>query len=759
MDEPSLLSQRRAERCPGLAGRAVGLLLAATLSLAGAVGCEGKLVTLGQASPAALDSESPFGEPLTPGADGGAPDSGVPNLSEDGEPVLVVGDEPEAEVDPNCMPTSCFPPGGQYCGEIADGCQGRLACDAPCPADWTCSERGLCVGGPDCVPLSTCQLDGVQFCGVLGNDCGGELDCGACSDGFVCDERVCKDPNCVPLTCETDNGSFCGSIGDGCGGTLECGECTGGAVCGGGGIDGVCAGADDCTPVTCTPENGEYCGVIGDGCGGQLDCGDCSDGASCGADGMDNVCPGGSGCTGLQCQVQQCAGGVTTTVSGTIFDPAGLLPIYAALVYVPNDALDPMPEGASCDRCEAEASGSPITNTLTDVNGNFVLQNVPAGPNIPLVIQVGKWRRLVTLANVTACTDNPIIDPDLSRLPRNKTEGHIPRIAMVTGQSEALECMLLRVGIDEAEFSTDGGDGRIHMYAGGDPNVPNGDFWKGTGSLSFEDGGNFPIAATDLWPFPEKMRQYDMLMMSCEGSSLVEAKEPYYENLYDFTNEGGKAYLSHMHFNWLRQGVEDFQSTAEYIGNGSDLADGTVAFIDTSFPKGAALSQWLTNTGATPTPGQLQVHQGQHSVAAVVPPTQGWISVPAESTGEGVPSIQYMTFNTPVRSEPENQCGRVVYTDLHVKETVGDAGGDDSAPNKPFPSGCKNNGWTPQAQALAFLFFDLSSCVQPDTWEPEAPAPPPIVPGAALPPGAMPPPPPPSPPSLPPPPPPERVPR
>jgi hypothetical protein len=733
------------------------------LCVAGGAGCHGKVINLGRATPDVSAEDDVDVTSDAPAVGTASPSNTSPSagLVTEDDAQLIVVDVPASnpELDPNCIATTCDPPGGQYCGEIGDGCEGELVCDKPCAAGWSCSDDGLCVGGASCVPLANCSLEGAAFCGVVGNECGGELDCGACPAGFICDERVCKDPNCVPLTCATANGNYCGTIDDGCGGTLDCGACGGGAVCGGGGIDGVCASAVDCTPFSCMQENGEYCGVIGDGCGGQLDCGDCSGGVVCGGDGLASVCPGsyGSSCEGLQCQVQECGGGVTTTISGTVFDPAGVLPIYAALVYVPNEELDSVPGGALCNRCDAQASGSPITNTLTDVNGNFVLGNVPAGANIPLVIQVGKWRRQITLANVMACTDNPILDPDLSRLPRNKTEGYIPKIAMVTGQSEALECLLLRVGIDEAEFTTDAEDGRIHMYAGGDPGAIEGDFWKGAGGVSFDAGDDFPVASTDLWPFTDKMLEYDMLMMSCEGSSLVEAKEPYYGNLFDYTNRGGKAFLSHVHFNWLRQGPTEFQATADYIGNGNDLNDGTVALIDTSFPKGAALADWLSNTGATPSPGQLEIYQGQHSVTSVVEPTQSWISVPAADTNEGLPSIQYMTFNTPVGSDPEHQCGRVVYTDLHLKESVAGAGGDDSDPAKPFPTGCKDNGWTPQAQALAFLFFDLSSCVQPDTWEPEAPPPPPLVPGAALPPAAIPPPPPPPPSPPPPPPPPRRI--
>ena len=112
--------------------------------------------------------------------------------------------------------------------------------------------------------------------------------------------------------------------------------------------------------------------------------------------------------------------------------------------------------------------------------------------------------------------------------------------------------------------------------------------------------------------------------------------------------------------------------------------------------------------------------------------------------------------NTPVGTPEANQCGKAVFTDIHIKQsvsTISGAGGDDSDPGKPFPSGCKTNLMTPQAKALEFLFFDLSACVQPDT---DRPVPPPVPPPGtpSTPPSATPVPPPVPPPPPPPPPPP-----
>src|SRR3954452_12183559 len=49
-----------------------------------------------------------------------------------------------------CTPVSCTPPGGQYCGQIGDGCHRAKDCPACSGAGQACVDH-MCVEGPACV--------------------------------------------------------------------------------------------------------------------------------------------------------------------------------------------------------------------------------------------------------------------------------------------------------------------------------------------------------------------------------------------------------------------------------------------------------------------------------------------------------------------------------------------------------------------------------------------------------------------------------
>jgi hypothetical protein len=398
-----------------------------------------------------------------------------------------------------------------------------------------------------------------------------------------------------------------------------------------------------------------------------------------------------------------CPGGGTTSVSGTVYIPSGQLPLYNAMVYVPDAPLRPFTPGASCT---CEITGAPIATALTDSNGHFVLENVPVGVNIPLVIQVGDWRREFNIGTVESCTDNPVPDQTL-RLPSRQSQGDIPKIAVATGRLDALECLVRKLGVDESEFTGERGGGRVTLFAGE----------GGTARYATLNSGEAFPPAQALWNDVESLARYDVVLMSCDGDrDNVENKSVRsFQAMYDYLNRGGRVFGSHYQGVWLERGPAPLPALAEFKNQG-DLGN-VDAEVITTFPKGQALSEWLANTGASPEAGRVTIAAAQHNIVRENPSyAQRWIA-----TAPPEESVQYISANTPLGASDSEQCGRVVLSDIHVSE--GKQGDDISDVNSKFnfPNGCVTSTLTPQEAVLAFMLFDISACIVPDNQAPQAP--------------------------------------
>jgi hypothetical protein len=376
---------------------------------------------------------------------------------------------------------------------------------------------------------------------------------------------------------------------------------------------------------------------------------------------------GGTGpCQGLWCQVAACDGGAKTTISGTVYDPAGKNPLYNAFVYIPVNPTAPLPaftSGATCDTCAGTGSISAITMAQTGPDGKFSLtSNVPSGSGIPLVIQMGKWRRKVTLPTITSCTNNVVAAAN-SRLPRTRFDGDgntadIPRMAIATGSADPFECLLLKAGIDASEIQIPGTAARI-------------DYFRFDGIDRFPGGA--PAAGTNLTNSATTLKKYDVVLLPCEGEENA-ARGLQTPNLVSYTDVGGRIFTTHFGYSWLAtpngsgtaQNNSAFFGTANWALASGNYNDPMTGNVDTSFPKGAAYAQWLINVGASTTLGQMSINEPRFDAkSAINPPSQRWMYGKSRysSTNDMLLS---MTFNTPVAAAPANQCGRVVFSDFHV---------------------------------------------------------------------------------------------
>jgi hypothetical protein len=524
-----------------------------------------------------------------------------------------------------------------------------------------------------------------------------------------------------------------------------------------------------CMPKTCTTQ-GANCGPVSDTCGGLLQCGSCNLPETCGGNGVASVCGIPPTCTGLCLQQVNCAGNVSTSISGTVYEPNGTTPLPGALVYD-----------------FTEASGAPLVSTTSAFDGTFTLNNMPVGSNIPLVIQVGRFRRQVTIPTVTACmnTDtshlstsgtclangstcgtgsqccslscsttngaNPICDSP-TRLPKNQTEGDIPLMAFVTGVVDGLECVWRKIGIDDSEFTNPGGGGRINFYQGGwEPGTYLGS--SGTpptflGNGTFEIFSGTGTGSTTPWEdalvgSPAALAQYDMVFFPCQGAEYWwDTQSTYQTNIANYVNEGGRVFTTHFSYIWLYNDEDDTggacnldgqacgqpsdccsenclnntcasiysSSLSSAIDWGINQTDPSVdpqpGLINTAFPKGLELAQWLQLIGASTTLGQISLSALRHDFNGVVAPTELWMTL-----ANGTP--MEATFNTPIAAPAAAQCGRVVHSDFHVESSTNT--------NVPFPQECPGGSPSPQELLLANMLFDLAACVTPD-------APPPCPP-------------------------------
>ena len=435
---------------------------------------------------------------------------------------------------------------------------------------------------------------------------------------------------------------------------------------------------------------------------------------------------------GLTCNVA-CADGGTTTISGTVYDPAGRNPLYGVTVYVPAQALPTLPSGVptgseACS-CSALYPSSISSVTTTGVDGTFRLQNVPVGTGVPLVLQTGKWRRKLTITT-TACQDNAQADKSLAflgTLSAGTADDNIPDIAVSTGAADTLECVLSRIGLDASEYVAGSATtGHVHLFSGG-----------GTSGKENVTIAGSPMSNLALWDSEADLLRYDYVLLSCEGYETFDASPAVLEQ---YANAGGRVLASHFHYAWFTGSMGQGTGAAAYSAPadwGSNLATwstvtenspvGAIGTIPTeSYPGGLAFGEWLTSVGAlgdggVPA-GELPVYEARFNAnvtsANVHSQTLLTDDSAAASQSGGFNTMAF-TFGTPVNAPvgadggAPNYCGRIAYTDVHVTgDTSVTADSTTAAP----PSSCAQRALSPQEEAIEFMIFDTlvgPSCVTP----------------------------------------------
>jgi hypothetical protein len=645
---------------------------------------------------------------------------------------------------PPCNGKTCMQLGVE-CGGQNDGCGNLINCG-------TC-ESGTCGGGGPskcggdgssdggvCVPSKTAC--GPGDCGPQSDGCGGIISCpNSCPVGQTCGGDPMKPGQCgaPPCTKNTCGAKDCGYIADGCGGVVNCwpmgaSSCPPGETCGGAGTPNTCGTPPGCTGL-CLQQQG------------------CAGGATTSVEGYvtspNGVLPVPNAVvyvpngtvtpftTGVQCET--CATASGSPLVSTTTDANGHFLLPNMPVSTPGKVVD-IPVVVQLGRWRKK-----LTVQTTACMNTLIPSVDPAAPTMMAVPGAGDVAR-------------PSPDTQTAALPRNKADGDIPLTAISTGDVDGLECVFRKMGVDDAEFTKSSGTGRIRLYRDNGASPPG----CGGGGCSnaavlygacgtCNNGANRGLACTANTDCPgstcsnpgctNEIDKFDATIFGCVGSQ-VNKPIAGRSNVLNYANKGGRVFATHYSYVWLynqtsTNGGPNYSSAwgattlvNKWTANDDFIQwDNSTAFIDTSFPKGVLFDNWL-QAPVAPTPASypppyppvaalssvmpdmititeprkdIQPTAPNTATSGIVAPAQRWIyTTAAGSTATPPPQDAplHFTFNTPLGAM--NQCGRVLYSDFHV--SVGSTGGST------FPNECSAT-FTAQEKVLAYMLFDLASCV------------------------------------------------
>lgn len=527
-----------------------------------------------------------------------------------------------------------------------------------------------------------------------------------------------------------------------------------------------------------TPCEPKSCAELGYECGSVLQCDDqiidCADeGLTCGAleicvsGGVDQParCETSFGACEVCGAIPECEEGSPTRITGRVVTPGrndtdtgNQVGIPNAVVYILRSTnLEDLPpiatgipeDGTSCDRCEDQDLGPFLLGTVTDATGRFTLEgSIPVNQEFLLVVKVGRFRRAIKHTVTQACANNELpttLPGNPTRLARSMDDGlavNIPAIAVTTGEIDAMECVLEKMGIGHSLFGNpaalDPGTPRVHLFRG-----KNGGGFGGPGGGSGVSGARIDADTPDdttLYGTLSTLLRYDFVIADCKGSGYDgngAQRMASGANLREYVNRGGRMFASHLSYTWIAE-----NGNAEF-DMGNPIATGlapaaTWGSIDTSTTSGTGLvsvgrpaaspridsfTAWLSAEGVATAPDYtFNITEPRSQALSLGQSSEEFVytSVERERPGRGdggagnepevVERIQQFSFNTPYGAPEEQVCGRVAYSGFHVAASGGGAGNRTPFADVIFPAHCTGS-LTAQEKVLLYMIFDLGACI------------------------------------------------
>jgi hypothetical protein len=424
-----------------------------------------------------------------------------------------------------------------------------------------------------------------------------------------------------------------------------------------------------------------------------------------------------------------------TRVSGTVRDPGKNVGLNGVTVFQPvSTPLPPIPDnvgGATPPPCDTCASLLPPNSYTTAVNtaidGTFTLSGVTPGPSVPIVMQSGRWRRLINVP-VTACQNNAIANADLTRLPKNRREGDIPKMAFVIGERESLECGLLKFGIDPNEIWPRTGPGQLHRIQ----------MFRSNG-ISQAAGRPAPPPSSTLWGSGGPLNEYTSLILPCDSATASFAAGDK-ARILSYLNAGGHAFMDHLTGEELiRNGPAPLNSASVSTWqNWVDPTNPAQGKVLVGIPPKQTMRDWLAMWAPyTPGPGAGFIRSDDPKKHALNPGAASveWIRGQTTNNWAGEPAGDYsLSFSTEMPVSGPPYCGRIIYNGMHVSQSRVTGAPFPVPSTKQFPTDCDlTAGLTAEEKALEYQLFQLTACQLGGPPPPPPPPPPtPLAPSVTF---------------------------
>ena len=408
---------------------------------------------------------------------------------------------------------------------------------------------------------------------------------------------------------------------------------------------------------------------------------------------------GNGQCQGAQC-LNACPAGTQTTITGVATMPNGIDPVPTALVYYPREVTE-FPGVVQCEICD-QISDIAVVSAPTSTDGTFTLGPIPTSENqspgvtVPIVTQKGRFRKLSMVPIDNPCGANAISDEHF-RLPgKNDGYNNIPNIAVATGDYDVIECVLLKIGLEQGAFD---------LYGG----------------LFLDDGtptqGGLDTLLSDL----DRMKSYNMIFINCANNTHedVLSNATVRSNIEQYVLSGGRLYVTDWSYDYIEQ-IPGFSPLIDFGPGASgaspepmnEAAIGSGGIEVDALVHDQGLAEWLiaveARTGEQLISGDNRVHVSHFLLdwvmqlsVAMMDNVKVWLTGNVSGTGLSGDLPLTTTFDY-------MQCGRVLYSSYHTR------GRESGFPFGigGFPGYCAlSEPLSPQERVLEYLILHIADCI------------------------------------------------